>query len=67
MPLEEFCVTTVQGLYQENVLERAEAAIKGSPLTAEPINRAAAKPMAMNTYKLDLTRGLVTRVFEQVV
>ena len=138
LPLEEFFVTTVQRLYQENVLEReeiitaltvppmsaemkqvflksrirqadefslaavalaahvqagtcidcrvvlggvaprpyrataAEEAIKGSPLTAEQINKAAAaaladaKPMAMNTYKLDLTRGLVVRAFEQV-
>jgi len=50
----------------------AEEAIKGSPLTAEQINKAAAaaladaQPMAMNTYKLDLTRGLVVRVFEHV-
>jgi xanthine dehydrogenase YagS FAD-binding subunit len=138
LPLEEFFVTTVQRLYQENVLEReeiitaltvppmssemkqvflksrirqadefslaavalvarvqdgtctdcrvvlggvaprpyrataAEEAITGSPLTAEQINKAAAaaladaKPMAMNTYKLDLTRGLVVRAFEQV-
>jgi CO/xanthine dehydrogenase Mo-binding subunit len=50
----------------------AEEAIKGSPLTAEQINKAAAaaladaKPMAMNTYKLDLARGLVVRAFEQV-
>ena len=50
----------------------AEEAIKGSPLTTEQINKAAAaaladaKPMAMNTYKLDLTRGLLVRAFEQV-
>ena len=138
LPLEEFFVTTVQRLYQENVLERediitslsfppvsaelkqvflksrirqadefslaivalaarvqagtcidcrvvlggvaprpyrataAEEAIKGSPLTAEQINKAAAaalaaaKPMAMNTYKLDLARGLVVRAFQRV-
>jgi xanthine dehydrogenase YagS FAD-binding subunit len=138
LPLEEFFVTTVQRLYQENVLEReeiitaltvppmssemkqvflksrirqadefylaavalaarvqagtcidcwvvlggvaprpyrataAEEAIKGNSLTAEQLNKAAAaaladaKPMAMNTYKLDLTRGLVVRAFEQV-
>src|SRR5437867_788583 len=138
LALEEFFVTTVQRLYQENVLEReeiitaltvppvsaemkqvflksrirqadefslatvalaarvqagtcidcrvvlggvaprpyraiaAEEAIKGGPLTAEQINKAAAaalaaaKPMAMNTYKLDLARGLVVRAFQRV-
>ena len=50
----------------------AEEVIKDGPLTAEQINKAAAaaladaKPMAMNTYKLDLARGLVVRAFEQV-
>jgi hypothetical protein len=42
-----------------------EAAMKGSPLTVEQINRAttlaAAKPMAMNTYKLALSRGSLVR------
>jgi xanthine dehydrogenase YagS FAD-binding subunit len=138
LPLEEFFVTTVQRLYQENVLEReevitaltvppvstetkqvflksrirqadefslatvalaahvkdgacldcrvvlgsvaprpyravaAEQAIKGKPLTEDNIRHAAvaalaeAKPMAMNAYKLDLTRGLVVRAFQQV-
>lgn len=51
----------------------AEQAIKGKPLTAANIDRAAAaaladaRPMTMNTYKVDLTRGLVTRAFQQVV
>jgi hypothetical protein len=27
---------------------------------------AAAKPMTMNAYKLDLTRGLLVRAFQQV-
>jgi hypothetical protein len=47
-----------------------EAASKGSPLTAEQINKAtilaAAKPMAMNPYELDLARGLIVRAFQQV-
>jgi xanthine dehydrogenase YagS FAD-binding subunit len=138
LPLEEFFVTTVQRLYQENVLERqevitaltvppipsemkqvflksrvrqadefsltavalaarvqggtcsdcrvvlggvaprpyrataAEEAMRGSPMTADAINKAAAvaladaKPMAMNTYKLDLTRGLIVRAFQAI-
>jgi xanthine dehydrogenase YagS FAD-binding subunit len=138
LPLEEFFVTTVQRLYQENVLERQEVitaltlppvspemkqvflksrvrqadefslasvalaahaqggtcidcrvvlgsiaprpyrdiaveeAIQGRPLTADNIHRAAAaalaeaKPMAMNAYKIDLTRNLVVRAFQQV-
>src|SRR5919199_4158127 len=138
LPLEEFFVTTVQRLYQENVLERdevitaltvpsvarelhqvflksrvrqadefalaavalaaqvkggtctacrivlggvsprphravaAEQAITGQPLTAANIDRAAAaaladaRPMTMNAYKVDLTRGLVTRAFENL-
>jgi xanthine dehydrogenase YagS FAD-binding subunit len=138
LPLEEFFVTTVQRLYQENVLERgeiitaltvpaapeetkqvflksrirqadefslaavalsaqvkggicldcrvvlggvsprpyralaAEGAVKGKALTDENIQQAAAaalaaaKPMTMNAYKLDLTRGLVARAFQHV-
>jgi xanthine dehydrogenase YagS FAD-binding subunit len=138
LPLEEFFVTTVQRLYQENVLERqeiitaltvptvpvetkqvflksrvrqadefslaavalaaqvkggtcvgcrvvlggvsprphraiaAEEAITGKPLTAANVHQAAAaalanaRPMTMNAYKLDLTRGLVVRAFQQV-
>jgi xanthine dehydrogenase YagS FAD-binding subunit len=138
LPLEEFFVTPVQRLYQENILERgevitaltvpptpaetkqvflksrvrqadefslaavalaaqvkggtcldcrvvlggvsprphrvvaAEEAIKGVPLTEHNIQLAAAaaladaRPMAMNAYKLDLTRGLVVRAFQQV-
>ena len=138
LPLQEFFVTPVQRLYQENVLERqevitaltvppasaerkqvflksrirqadefslasmalaaqvkggtctdcrlvlggvaprpyralaAEEAIAGRPLTADNIHRAAtatladAKPMTMNAYKLDLTRGLVGRAFQHI-
>jgi xanthine dehydrogenase YagS FAD-binding subunit len=138
LPLQEFFVTPVQRLYQENILERgevitaltvpptpaetkqvflksrvrqadefslaavalavqvkgdtcidcrvilggvsprphravaAEEAIKGRPLTENNIQQAAAaaladaSPMAMNAYKLDLTRGLVVRAFQQV-
>ena len=50
----------------------AEETIKGSLLTAEQINKAAAaapaaaKPMTLNTYKLDLARGLIVRAFQQV-
>jgi xanthine dehydrogenase YagS FAD-binding subunit len=50
----------------------AEEAIKGGPLTEHNIQLAAAaaladaRPMAMNAYKLDLTRGLVVRAFQQV-
>jgi hypothetical protein len=44
--------------------------MKGSPLTVEQINKAttlvAAKPMAMNTSKLVLARGLIVRLFQQV-
>jgi xanthine dehydrogenase YagS FAD-binding subunit len=106
LPLEDFFVTPVQRLYQENVLERsevitaltvppapaetkqvflksrirqadefslaAEEAIRGRPLTEQNIQQAAAaladaRPMSMNAYKLDLTRGLVVRAFQQVV
>jgi xanthine dehydrogenase YagS FAD-binding subunit len=138
LPLEEFFVTPVQRLYQENVLEReevitaltvppvppetkqvflksrvrqadefaltavalaaqvkdgtclncrvvlggvsprphramaAEQAITGKPLTAANVDQAAtvaladARPMTMNAYKLDLTRGLVRRAFEHL-
>jgi xanthine dehydrogenase YagS FAD-binding subunit len=138
LPLEQFFVTPVQRLYQENVLERGEVitaltvplalaetkqvfvksrvrqadefslaavalaaqvnggtcldcrvvlggvsprphrstaveeAIKGRSLTEHNIQEAAraaladAKPMAMNAYKLDLTRGLLVRAFQQV-
>jgi xanthine dehydrogenase YagS FAD-binding subunit len=138
LPLEEFFVTPLQRLYQENVLEREEVitaltlppvspamkqvflksrvrqadefslasvalaahvqggtcldcrvvlgsiaprpyrdtaveeAIKGRPLTADNIHKAAvaalaeAKPMTMNAYKIDLTRNLVVRAFQQV-
>jgi xanthine dehydrogenase YagS FAD-binding subunit len=138
LPLEEFFVTPVQRLYQENVLERdevitaltvppvppetrqvflksrvrqadefalaavalavqvkdgtcsdcrvvlggvaprpyrasaAEQAITGKPLTADNIARAAAaaltdaRAMTMNAYKVGLTRGLVTRAFENL-
>jgi xanthine dehydrogenase YagS FAD-binding subunit len=50
----------------------AEEAMEGKPLTEENIQRAAAaaladaKPMTMNAYKLDLTRGLVVRAFQQI-
>jgi xanthine dehydrogenase YagS FAD-binding subunit len=50
----------------------AEEAITGRPLTADNITRAAttaladAKPMTMNAYKLDLTRGLVGRAFQHI-
>jgi CO/xanthine dehydrogenase FAD-binding subunit len=47
-----------------------EAGCKGNPITAEQINQATtlatAKPMAMNTYKLDLARGLMARALQQV-
>jgi xanthine dehydrogenase YagS FAD-binding subunit len=138
LPLEEFFVTPVQRLYQENVLERseviaaltvppapaetkqvflksrvrqadefslaavalaaqvkggscldcrvvlggvsprphraiaAEEAIKGKSLTEDNVQQAAvaaladARPMTMNAYKLDLTRELVVRAFQQV-
>jgi hypothetical protein len=46
-----------------------ETAIKDSSLTAEQLNKdttlAAAKPMAVHTYKLDLARGLSVRTFHQ--
>jgi hypothetical protein len=46
-----------------------EAAIKDRSLTAEQLNKdatlAAAKPMAVHTYKLDLARGLSVRTFHQ--
>jgi hypothetical protein len=42
-----------------------EAGHKGSPITAEQVKQATtlatAKPMAMNTYKPDLARGLMVR------
>jgi xanthine dehydrogenase YagS FAD-binding subunit len=138
LPLEQFFMTPVQRLYQENVLERgevitaltvppalaeakqvfvksrvrqadefslaavalaaqvnggtcldcrvvlggvsprphrstaAEEAVKGRSLTEHNIQEAAgaawadAKPMAMNAYKLDLTRGLLVHAFQQV-
>ena len=138
LPLEEFFVTPVQRLYQENMLERgevitaltlppapaetkqvflksrvrqadefslaavalaarvkggvcldcrvvlggvsprpyratiAEEAAKGKSLTEQNIQQAAtaaladAKPMTMNAYKLDLTRGLVARAFQHI-
>ena len=50
----------------------AEQAIKGKPLTAANIDRAAAaaladaRPMTMNAYKVDLTRGLVLRAFQNL-
>jgi CO/xanthine dehydrogenase FAD-binding subunit len=49
-----------------------EEAMKGRPLTADNIHWAVAaalaeaKPMAMNAYKIDLTRNLVVRAFQQV-
>jgi hypothetical protein len=49
-----------------------EGAIKGRSLTERNIQEAAgaavaaAIPMAMNAYKLDLTRGLLVRAFQQV-
>jgi xanthine dehydrogenase YagS FAD-binding subunit len=139
LPLAEFFVTTVQRLYQENVMERdevitaltvppvpaatkqvflksrirqadefslaavaltaqvksgtcvdcrivlggvsprpyravaAEQTIRGQPLTEANVHRtvaaalAEARPMSMNAYKIDLTRGLVLRAFQQVV
>jgi xanthine dehydrogenase YagS FAD-binding subunit len=138
LPLEEFFVSPVQRLYQENVLERgevitaltvppvsaetkqvflksrvrqadeislaavalaaqvkggtcldcrvvlggvsprphraiaAEEVIKGKPLTEDNIQQVAAaaladaRPMAMNAYKLALSRGLVVRAIQQV-
>ena len=50
----------------------AEQAIKGKPLTAANVDQAAAaaladaRPMTMNAYKVDLTRGLVTRAFQNL-
>lgn len=49
-----------------------EGAIKGRSLTERNIQEAteaavaAAKPMAMNAYKLDLTRRLLVHAFQQV-
>ena len=46
------------------------ATINSSPLTAEQLDKtttlAAAKPMAMNIYKLDLAKGLIVCASQQV-
>ena len=38
----------------------------GTATMGWPVVTTFAKPMAMNTYKLDLARGLIVRAFQQV-